>query len=68
MTTWTYIFEIPLAVAKSLVGFKHDEICSDLSGKQFAVMSRYRPAAKCSLMLAMALTDTEEPLRNDSKD
>ena len=35
-----YIFEIPLGVAKSLVGFKHDEICNRLIGNQFAVMSR----------------------------
>jgi hypothetical protein len=35
-----YIFEIPLTVAKSLVGFKHDEICAHLIGGRFEVMSR----------------------------
>lgn len=35
-----YIFEIPVSVAKSLVGFKHDETCSHLIGAGFEVMSR----------------------------
>jgi hypothetical protein len=40
-----YIFEIPLGVAKSLVGFKHDEICVHLIGGRFEVMSRAPPKA-----------------------
>ena len=39
-----YLFEIPLQVAKSLVGFKHDEDCPHLAEKPFVVLSR--PAAK----------------------
>jgi hypothetical protein len=35
-----YLFEIPLEVVKSLVGFKHDEICPHLIGGHFEVMSR----------------------------
>jgi hypothetical protein len=35
-----YIFEIPLRVAQSLVGFKHDEICQHLGNGQYAVLSR----------------------------
>jgi hypothetical protein len=35
-----YIFEIPLKVAQSLVGFKHDENCAHLIGGHFVVMSR----------------------------
>jgi hypothetical protein len=38
-----YIFDIPLMVAKALVGFKHDEICPHLIGGRFAVMSRTAP-------------------------
>jgi hypothetical protein len=38
-----YLFEIPLEVAKSLVGFKHDEICAHLIGGRFEVMSRAAP-------------------------
>ena len=38
-----YIFEIPLRVAKALVGFKHDEICPHLIGARFDVMSRTDP-------------------------
>jgi hypothetical protein len=34
-----YLFEIPLRVAKSLVGFKHDEMCPHLIGGRFAVMA-----------------------------
>jgi hypothetical protein len=44
-----YIFEIPLAVAKSLVGFRHDEICPHIIGGRFEVMSR---AARASNTLA----------------
>lgn len=32
-----YIFEIPLKVAQSLVGFKHDEDCQHISKEQFIV-------------------------------
>jgi hypothetical protein len=35
-----YMSEIPLEVAKSVVGFKHDEICPHIIGGCFAVMSR----------------------------
>jgi hypothetical protein len=35
-----YLFEIPLEVAKSLVGFKHDEICAHLTGGRFEAMAR----------------------------
>lgn len=35
-----YIFEIPLKVAQSLVGFKHDEDCAHISNEQFEVLSR----------------------------
>ena len=38
-----YMFEIPLAVAKSLVGFKHDEICPHIIGARFEVMARAAP-------------------------
>ena len=38
-----YIFEIPLKVAQSLVGFKHDEDPVHLVGGEFAVMSRVMP-------------------------
>ncbi len=38
-----YIFEIPLRVAQSIVGFKHDEDCSHLIGGVFHVMSQGRP-------------------------
>jgi hypothetical protein len=38
-----YIFEIPLLIAKALVGFKHDEICPHLIGARFEVMSRAAP-------------------------
>jgi hypothetical protein len=40
-----YIFEIPLEVAKSLVGFKHDEICPHIIGGRFEVMARAVPKA-----------------------
>jgi hypothetical protein len=35
-----YIFEIPLKVAQSLVGFKHDEDCPHLTEDKFIVLSR----------------------------
>lgn len=34
-----YIFEIPLKVAQTLVGFKHDEDCPHISKEQFIVLS-----------------------------
>ena len=34
-----YIFEVPLKVAQSIVGFKHDENCPHLSEGYFAVLS-----------------------------
>jgi len=34
------IFEIPLKVAQSIVGFKHDEVCSHLVDDQYVVLSR----------------------------
>jgi hypothetical protein len=40
-----YIFDIPLKLAQSLVGFKHDEACTHLLDKGFSVMSRTAPAA-----------------------
>ena len=39
-----YYFEIPLKVAESLVGFKHDEECPHITEEQFVVLSR--PAKK----------------------
>ena len=38
-----YIFEIPLLVAKSLVGFKHDEVCGLMTSPSFDVLSRIEP-------------------------
>jgi hypothetical protein len=38
-----YIFEIPLKVAQSIVGFKHDENCPHLTDEQFVVLTRRRP-------------------------
>ena len=35
-----HIFEIPLKVAQSLVGFKHDEDCPHLVEEEFVVLSR----------------------------
>jgi hypothetical protein len=35
-----YIFEIPLKVAQSVVGFKHDEKCSHMHGERFVVLSK----------------------------
>jgi hypothetical protein len=34
-----YLFEIPLRVAQSIVGFKHDEACPHLTEGQFVVLS-----------------------------
>lgn len=42
-----YFFEIPLKVAESIVGFKHDEECPHMSEGQFVVLSR--PATKKGL-------------------
>jgi hypothetical protein len=33
-----YIFEIPLQVAKSITGFKHDEVCPHIVGNEFKIM------------------------------
>ena len=38
-----YIFEIPLFVAKALVGFKHDERCDLMLDPAFSVLSRSEP-------------------------
>jgi hypothetical protein len=38
-----YIFEIPLKVAQSIVGFKHDEDCAHLLDKKFSVVSETMP-------------------------
>jgi len=38
-----YIFDIPLKVAQSIVGFKHDEDCPHLTDEQFVVLTRDRP-------------------------
>jgi hypothetical protein len=38
-----HIFDIPLKVAQSLVGFKHDEDCPHLVEKEFVVLSRAAP-------------------------
>jgi hypothetical protein len=35
-----HIFEIPLKVAQTLVGFKHDEVCPHMTEEQFVVLSR----------------------------
>ncbi|HUL21798.1 MAG TPA: hypothetical protein VLZ10_10105 [Thermodesulfobacteriota bacterium] len=40
-----YIFEIPLKVAQTIVGFKHDEECSHLLDRHFIVMSQTTPEA-----------------------
>jgi hypothetical protein len=39
-----YIFDIPLRVAKELVGFKHDEDCPGTTERRFAVLSRATPS------------------------
>jgi hypothetical protein len=38
-----YIFDIPLKVAQTLVGFKHDQDCPHASEEQFTVLSRSAP-------------------------
>ena len=38
-----YIFEIPLKVAESMVGFKHDQECPHMTEGQFVVLSRRAP-------------------------
>jgi hypothetical protein len=38
-----YIFEIPLKIAQSIVGFKHDEKCDHLIGGRFVVMTQVAP-------------------------
>ena len=38
-----HIFDIPLKVAQTLVGFKHDEACPALTEEQFVVLSRSAP-------------------------
>ena len=38
-----HIFEIPLKVAQTLVGFKHDEVCPHMTDEQFVVLSRSAP-------------------------
>lgn len=35
-----YIFEIPLLVAKSITGFKHDETCNQMVEPAFSVLAR----------------------------
>jgi hypothetical protein len=35
-----YLFDIPLLVAKSMTGFKHDEVCPHIIGNQFKVMRK----------------------------
>src|SRR5450755_3734299 len=35
-----FIFEIPLSVAQSLVGFKHDEICQRIVNNRYVVLRR----------------------------
>jgi hypothetical protein len=35
-----YLFEIPLRVAKSITGFKHDEVCPHIVGNEFRIMRR----------------------------
>jgi hypothetical protein len=38
-----HIFEIPLKIAQTLVGFKHDEVCPHMTEEQFVVLSRSAP-------------------------
>jgi len=38
-----YIFEIPLRVAQSMVGFKHDDDCAHMTEGQFVVLSGRAP-------------------------
>lgn len=35
-----YLFEIPLLVAKSITGFKHDEVCPRIINDEFRIMRR----------------------------
>ncbi len=35
-----YLFEIPLLIAKSMTGFKHDEVCPHIVGNEFKVMRK----------------------------
>jgi hypothetical protein len=35
-----YLFEIPLLVAKSITGFKHDEVCPCVVGNEFKIMKK----------------------------
>jgi hypothetical protein len=35
-----YLFDIPLLVAKSLTGFKHDEVCTHVIGNEFRIMKQ----------------------------
>ena len=39
-----HIFDVPLRVAKELVGFKHDEDCPGMKEGRFAVLSRATPS------------------------
>ena len=43
-----YFFEIPLKIAQSIAGFKHDEACPHMSEGQFVVLSR--PVTKRGLL------------------
>jgi len=39
-----YLFEIPLLVAKSITGFKHDEVCLHVVGNEFKIMKKSEQA------------------------
>jgi hypothetical protein len=39
-----YIFEIPLLMAKKIVGFKHDEVCPHVIRNEFRIMTKQRPS------------------------
>jgi hypothetical protein len=41
-----HIFDIPLKVAQSIVGFKHDEDCPHMSEERFVVLSGHAPKRK----------------------
>ncbi len=44
-----FIFEIPLLVAKSITGFKHDEVCQHVVGDVFEIMAEgSRPSSLLS--------------------
>ena len=43
-----YIFDIPLKIAQSIVGFKHDENCPHITEEQFVVLSKTRPRNACA--------------------